>query len=105
MQVKKIVLAAALSVVPGLLHAQFDFKLVGRDVQVHSFASQGFVYSNENNYLTMNTSSGSFSFTDAGGNISTHLTDKLRAGAQVYVRNVGKLGNWRPELDWASADY
>ena len=51
--------------------------------QVHSFASQGFAYSNDNNYLTMDTSKGSFAMTDGGVNISTQVTDKFRVGAQV----------------------
>ena len=105
MHVKTIVLAAGLSVVPGLLYAQFDFKLAGKEVQVHSFASQGFAYSNDNNYLSMKTSSGDFAMTDFGANVSTRLTDKFRVGAQIYGLNVGKLGNWRPTLDWAVADY
>jgi hypothetical protein len=105
MQIKTIVLAAALSGVPGLLHAQFDFNLAGRKVQVHSFGSQGYMYSNDNNYMTVPTSKGSFAFTDGGANISTQVTDKFRVGAQVYLRNVGELGNWRPELDWAFGDY
>ena len=105
MQVKTMVLAAALSVAPGILHAQFDFKLAGRAVQVHSFASQGFAYSNENNYLTMQTSNGSFAFTDAGANISMQVNDKFRVGAQFYLRNIGNLGNFRPEVDWALGDY
>ena len=58
MTARTIILAAALSGVPGLLHAQFDFKLDGRNVQVHSFASQGFMYSNQNNYMAMPTSKG-----------------------------------------------
>jgi hypothetical protein len=105
MQVKTIIFAAVLSGVPGLLHGQVDFRIADRSVQIHSFASQGLAYSNDNNYLTMNTTSGSFSFSDAGGNISISLTDKFRVGAQVYLRNVGKLGNWQPGLDWAAADY
>jgi len=105
MQVKTIILAGAISGFPCLLNAQFDFKLAGRDLQIHSFASQGFAYSNDNNYLTMKTSQGSFAMTDAGVNISTHLTDKFRVGAQVYDRNVGSLGHWHPTLDWAVADY
>src|SRR5437016_4387644 len=102
---RTIVLAAALSAQAGLLHAQFDFKLAGRDFQVHSFASQGFAYSSDNNYLTMKTSQGSFAFTDFGANISTQITDKFRVGAQLYDRNIGNLGNWHPQLDWAMADY
>src|ERR1035441_4267043 len=86
---------------PGLLNAQVDFKIADRDVQIHSFASQGFAYSNDNNFLTMKTSQGSFAMTDGGVNVSTQLTDKFRVGAQVYVRSVGRLGDWHPLLDWA----
>jgi hypothetical protein len=94
-----------MSVAPGLLYGQFDFKIADRTIQVHSFASQGFAYSNDNNYLTMKTSNGSFAMTDGGANISTQVTDKFRIGAQVYLRNIGDLSNWHPTLDWASADY
>ena len=80
---KTILLAAALSAAPGLLRAQFDFHLGGRDVYIHSFASQGYAYSNDNNYLTMNTSKGTGALTDFGFNVSTQLTDKFRVGAQV----------------------
>jgi hypothetical protein len=86
------------------LQAQ-DFKLLGRDVQIHGFASQGFVYTNTNNWLTMNTSQGSGAFTDFGFNVSTSVTDKLRVGAQLYDRNLGQLGQYHPSLDWAVVDY
>jgi hypothetical protein len=86
------------------LQAQ-EFRLFDRTVQVHGFASQGFVYTNENNWLTMNTSEGSAAFTDFGLNLSTPLTDKLRIGAQGYDRNLGRLGQYHPSLDWAFADY
>ena len=88
-----------------LLDAQFSFDVDHMPVQIHSLGSQGFAYSNDNNYLSMKTSNGSFAFTDAGANISTQLTDKLRIGAQIYLRNVGELGGWHPVLDWALADY
>jgi len=87
------------------LNAQFNFEVANRQVQVHSFASQGFTYSDANNFLTMNTSQGSPAMTDGGANVSVNLTDKLRIGAQVYVSNVGQLGKWKPQLDWAVADY
>jgi hypothetical protein len=105
MQLKTIVLAAALSGLPGLLHAQFDFTVADKKVQIHSFGSQGFMYSDQNNYMSMPTSKGSFAFTDAGANISTNITDKFRVGAQIYLRNVGEFGNWHPEIDWAYGDY
>jgi hypothetical protein len=86
------------------LHGQ-DFKLFDRQVQIHGFASQGFVYTNNNNWLTMNSSEGSAAFTDFGANISMSVTDRLRIGAQAYDRNLGHLGEWHPSLDWAVADY
>ena len=86
------------------LRAQ-EFKVFGRTVQVHGFASQGFVYTNDNNWLTMNTSQGSAAFTDFGLNTSYQVTDKLRVGAQGYDRNLGQLGQYHPSLDWAVADY
>jgi hypothetical protein len=87
-----------------ILQAQ-ELKLFERTVQVHGFVSQGFVYTTDNNWLTMNTSQGSAAFTDFGLNLSTQLTDKLRVGAQGYDRNLGQLGQYHPSLDWAFADY
>jgi hypothetical protein len=90
---------------PLCLRAQ-NFKIDGREVQVHGFASQGFVHTDENNWLTMQTSNlGSGEFSDFGVNASTQITDKFRVGAQLYDRNLGGLGNWHPELDWAYAQY
>jgi hypothetical protein len=105
MKAKIFLFAAAVSVAPGLLHAQFDFKLVGRTVQMHSFAAQGFLYSNQNNYLTMKTSSGSFAMADGGANISAALTDHFRVGAQAYASNFGRPGNGQVQLDWAYGGY
>ncbi len=97
-----IVVLAAACAAPAF--SQLDFKVDGRDVQVHSFASEGFAYTNTNNYLTMDTTNGS-GFTDGGVNVSTQITDKLRVGAQAYIRDVGQLGKWHPQLDWAFGDY
>ena len=33
------------------------------------------------------------------------VTDKFHVGAQLYLRNIGPLGKWRPDLDWAYAGY
>jgi hypothetical protein len=87
------------------LHAQ-EFKFLGRDVQAHGFGTQGYVKTNDNNWLTMNTSgSGSGVFTDAGLNLGSQITSKLRVGGQVYSRKLGALGDWHPSLDWGMADY
>jgi hypothetical protein len=78
MHVKRIILAAILLTSPGFVRAQFDFKLADRTFHVYSFASQGFAYSNDNNYLTMKTSKGSFALTDFGFCASSQITDKLK---------------------------
>jgi hypothetical protein len=103
-KIKTVTLFAAICMAPAL-NAQFDFKLGEHKVQIHSFASQGFMYTDQNNYLSAETSKGAFSPTDAGLNVSTQLSDKFRVGAQVYLFNVGQLGKWRPELDWTVAGY
>jgi hypothetical protein len=96
-------IAALLSIAPAL--AGQSVSVAGRTVQFHGFFAQGFLYSDKNNYLTMKTSEGSFSFTEGGVNVSTNLTDRLRLGAQAYIHNIGHLGNGRVQLDWALADY
>jgi len=95
---------AALTLSIGL-HAQ-DFKVGSKTVQVHGFGTQGFIHTDDNNWLTMNTSNvGSGAFTDAGVNMTMQLRSNLRIGGQVYDRKLGKLGDWHPLLDWANADY
>jgi len=87
-----------------VLHAQ-DFKLGSRTVQVHGFGSQGFAYTNNNNFLTMNTSHGSPALTEAALNLSMPVSDKFRVGGQGYLRKIGSLDDFRPQLDWAYGDY
>ena len=48
-----------------------DLSVGGHNVQFHAFGSQGFMYSNVNNYMTMKTTNGSFALTDFGANVST----------------------------------
>jgi hypothetical protein len=87
------------------LVAQTDLYIEGKPVQIHGFVSQSFLKSSGNNYLTMDTRTGSAAFTDGGANASVMLTSRLRVGAQIYLRNVGELGNWHPILDWGVVDY
>ena len=77
----------------------------GKEIAVHGFVQQGFNVTDENNFLTMDTSKGSAAMTDAGFNVSSNLTRRLRVGAQAYVRNIGELGNGAIKVDWAFADY
>ena len=102
---RRIWIVLLIPICAAALQAQ-EFRLFDRNVQVHGFASQGFVHTDDNNWLTMNTAHfGSGEFTDFGANASTQISDKFRVGAQIYDRNLGQLGRWHPELDWAFADY
>ena len=93
---------AALSLTTAL-HAQ-DFKIGNRPVQVHGFASQGYGYSNQNNFLTMNTSHGSPAFTEGALNLSMPISDRFRIDGQGYTRKIGSLDDFKPQLDWAYGD-
>jgi hypothetical protein len=93
-----------LGLAPGTAYAQ-QFSVGNVPVQVHGFLTQGFAKSNENNFLTLKTADGSAALTDGGVNASAQINPKLRVGAQLYVRNVGDLGNGRFELDWGLVDY
>jgi hypothetical protein len=74
-------------------------------VETHGFVSQGFLYStHQNNYLAR-TSRGSFEFSEIGINFTKPLTDKLRAGVQLFARDLGPLGNYSAKADWFYLDY
>ncbi len=85
--------------------AQSSFTVGAQEVQVHGSIQQGFVVSDGNNFLTMDTASGSAAMTDGAVNLSTQFGSKVRVGAQIYSRNIGQLGNGQVQLDWAFADY
>jgi hypothetical protein len=75
------------------------------NIQIHGFATQGFLYSSSNNYLSTNSSSGSFAWTDGAVSISDQLSDKLRVGIQMHMYQLGDFGGPNPQVDWATGDY
>jgi len=82
-----------------------ELKIADHAIDFHGWYSQGFAYSSGNNYLTMDTTAGSFALRDGGINASTSLRDNLRIGAQVSAYQIGQLGGPHPRLDWALLDY
>jgi hypothetical protein len=74
------------------------------DLQIHAFVSQGFIYTTDNNYLAR-SQRGSVEFTELGLNVSKAVTDKLRIGAQLFARDLGPQGGYRPQFDWFHLDY
>ncbi|QTA91095.1 hypothetical protein [Desulfonema magnum] len=74
-------------------------------IQIHGFVSQGYLISDNNDYMWTETEDGSFQFNEMGINFATQLTDDLRVGLQFLSRDLGEIGNNEVELDWAFADY
>jgi hypothetical protein len=73
-------------------------------LEVHGFVSQGFLLGTGNNFLAR-TKRGSFEFTEVGINFTKQLTNELRAGLQIFARDLGPVGNYDAKLDWFYLDY
>jgi hypothetical protein len=74
-------------------------------LEIHAFGSQGFMFSTSNNYLATGTTRGSFEFTEIGLNFTKQLTDKLRAGFQLFTEKIGTIGDFNIKADWFYLDY
>ncbi|MGE0551541.1 MAG: hypothetical protein AB7O24_17835 [Kofleriaceae bacterium] len=73
-------------------------------LQIHGFVSQGAFLSTANEYIGK-SSRGSVAMFEAGLNVSTEVADRLRAGIQLFGRDVGRFRDLPPRLDWAYLDY
>src|ERR1700679_2661368 len=74
------------------------------NIQIHGYATQGFLYTTNNNILTTNSSNGSPAWTEAVLNVGAQPIPKLRIGVQGRYFLLGDYGN-AITLDWAAADY
>jgi hypothetical protein len=73
-------------------------------LQIHGFASQGVVKTNENNWFG-DSASTSFDFTELGLNGSFQLNPKILFSAQVLSRRAGEMYDGQPSLDYALGDF
>jgi hypothetical protein len=101
-QVKKVLLAA-MTLAFGMASASAQ-SLEDLNLQIHGYATQGFLYTTQNNILTTSSSGGSPAWSEAVVNVGTQPIEKLRVGVQARYFLLGNLGN-AFTLDWASADY
>ena len=74
-------------------------------LEVHAFASQGFLLTSDNNYIDTKSKNGTFQFSEIGINFTKSLTDKLRFGLQFDAQDFGTNGNYNFKADWFYADY
>jgi hypothetical protein len=75
------------------------------NLQIHGFATQGFLFSSNNNYLSMKSSAGSLQWNDGAISVTDPVTDKLRIGMQLHMYQIGEFGGPNVVVDWASGDY
>jgi hypothetical protein len=97
---RRVCLFVFLCACAGSLHSQ---DIAG--IAVHGFVSQGFLFSSNNNYLSMKSSDGSPQWTDAVVDITDPISENLRAGIQLRMYQLGEFGGSNVQVDWASGDY
>jgi hypothetical protein len=92
-------LALAMASIPGTAQSLDDL-----NIQIHGYATQGFLYSTQNNVFTTHSSNGSPAWSEAVMNVSAQPIPKLRIGVQARYFLLGNFGD-SITLDWAAADY
>lgn len=73
-------------------------------VNIHGFASQGFILTSRNNFLAK-SKKGSVEFSEIGLNFTVPINDKLRVGMQLFSRDLGPIGDYNIKADWYYLDY
>jgi hypothetical protein len=74
------------------------------NLQIHGYATQGFIYSTTNNWNTTDSTEGTAAWTEAVVNLTVEPQPKLRIGVQARYFLLGNFGN-EITIDWAQADY
>jgi hypothetical protein len=92
-------MALALGAIPVAAQSLEDL-----NIQIHGYATQGFLYTTQNNIFTTHSSDGSPAWSEAVVNLTAQPTPKLRVGVQARYFLLGNFGN-AITLDWAAADY
>lgn len=98
-----IALSAVLWCIP-IQAAEPTDKLPG-NLQIHGFASQGFINTSDNNFFGNSDGGGSFDFRELGLNASVRPLPNLQLSAQILSRTAGEGNNGDVRLDYGFADY
>jgi hypothetical protein len=96
-------LAGAIALALGAIPAEAQ-SLEDLNIQIHGYATQGFLYTTNNNIFTTSSGAGSPAWTEAVLNVGAQPIPKLRVGVQARYFLLGNFGN-QITLDWAAADY
>jgi len=74
------------------------------NIQIHGYATQGFLYTTRMNIFYANSSDGSPAWTEAVVNLTAQPSARLRVGVQGRYQLLGTSGN-AIVLDWANVDF
>lgn len=74
------------------------------DLVMHGLVSQGFLKTNNNNYLNK-SNDGSTEFNEFILNFQKNMDEKVRVGMQLISRDLGSEGNNNVKVDWGYGDY
>lgn len=74
------------------------------DVEVHGFATQGFVKTSANSFFG-DSENGSFEFTELGVNATVEPSSSVRLSGQLLSRRAGEMSSGSPKVDFAIADF
>ena len=76
-----------------------------KHVQIHGFASQSYIYTDNNNFFGNSSDKGSIDFREIGLNASFQAWKKLHTAIQILSRRAGEFDSGKIKLDFAIADY
>jgi hypothetical protein len=74
------------------------------DLEVHGFATQGFVKTSANSFFG-DSENGSFEFTELGVNATLEPSAGVRLSGQLLSRRAGEMYSGSPSVDFALADF
>jgi hypothetical protein len=89
----------------GMAQAQEQSIVDAINLEAHGFVSFGYLRTWGNNVYDNDTIDGTNEFYEAALNAIARPWERVRLGAQLFVRDLGHYDNGRVELDWAYADY
>ena len=76
-----------------------------KNIQIHGFASQAYIYTTDNNFFGETSNDGDFDFTEIGLNASARLTSRLQLAGQILSRRAGEGDDGDIRLDYGLLDY
>jgi hypothetical protein len=99
---RRLALAASCAIFAAAARASVTID--NTNVQIGGFFSQGYLYSNNNNFPTADEG-GTWDFREMAFNVSDTIGAHLRIGGQAFAQSFGNIGDDKIILYWANADY